>query len=115
LLPLVLSRSGSFSTWPPGTIAGAALICVLIPLFFFAGRSLAAAGFERGWAWPWIAVSALTTLPLFFVQAFVIPTGAMENTLLIGDRILVQRFPKPSPKRGDMIVFVYPIDRRQTF
>jgi signal peptidase I len=39
----------------------------------------------------------------------------MEDTLLIGDRILVQRFPKPSLTRGDMIVFVYPIDRRQTF
>src|ERR1700730_4731546 len=67
LLPLVLSRYGSFSMWPPGTIAGATLTCVLIPLFFFAGRSLAVAGSERGWAWPWITVSALATLPLFFV------------------------------------------------
>lgn len=44
-----------------------------------------------------------------------IPTGAMEDTLLIGDHILVQRFPRPSVARGDLIVFLYPIDRNQTF
>ncbi|HXB67665.1 MAG TPA: signal peptidase I [Candidatus Acidoferrales bacterium] len=111
LLPVALFRS---TMGLPGIIAAAALIAALIPLFLLAGRSLAAAGAERGWAWPWIAASVLTTLPLFFVQAFVIPTGSMEDTLLIGDRILVQRFPKPSPERGDVIVFVYPIDRDQT-
>jgi signal peptidase I len=115
LFPLALFRSGSLTAGVPGIIASAALIAVLIPLFLFAGRSLAIAGSERGSALPWIALSAITTLPLFFVQAFVIPTGAMEDTLLIGDRILVRRFPRPSPGRGDMIVFVYPIDRRQTF
>ena len=64
---------------------------------------------------PWIAVSALLTLPLLFVQAFVIPTGAMENTLLIGDRIVAQRFPRIKPVFGDLIVFFYPIDRSATF
>jgi signal peptidase I len=49
------------------------------------------------------------------VQPFVIPTGAMEDTLLIGDRVLVQRIPKPIPQRGDIIVHIYPIDRRQVF
>jgi signal peptidase I len=39
----------------------------------------------------------------------------MENTLLIGDHILAQRFPRPKPMPGDMIVFIYPIDRHQTF
>src|SRR5579859_7720111 len=48
-------------------------------------------------------------------SSVVIPNGSMEDTLLIGDRILVQRFPKPSVARGDIIVFIYPVDRHQTF
>ncbi len=39
----------------------------------------------------------------------------MEDTLLIGDRILVWRFPTPRFSRGEMVVFRYPVDRRQTF
>jgi signal peptidase I len=117
LLPVseVLFRSSSLRSAPPGAVGAVALAVILIPLFFSAGRSLAATGAVIGKAWPWIAASALTGLPVFFVQAFVVPTATMEDTLLTGDRVLVQRFPKPKPARGDMIVFVYPIDRRQTF
>jgi signal peptidase I len=115
LLPLLIFRSGSIRPLLPQIIAGCVLALFLVPLFFFAGRSLSVAGADRGRAWPWIAVAALTTLPLIFVQAFVMPTGSMEETLLVGDRILVQRFPKPTPVRGDIIVFAYPIDRTQTF
>jgi len=111
----VLSRSSIGRTAPPGAIGAVALAAIVIPLFLLAGRSLAAAGIQTGRAWPWIAISAVTGLPILFVQAFVVPTATMEDTLLAGDRVLVQRFPKPSPARGDMIVFVYPIDRRQTF
>jgi signal peptidase I len=68
---------------------------------------------RSGLAWPWIAVSALTTLPVFFIQVLTVPTGAMEDTLLPGDHVLVQRFPKPKAARGDLVVFVDPIDRRQ--
>jgi signal peptidase I len=39
----------------------------------------------------------------------------MEDTLLIGDHILVRVFPPIHPKRGDIVVFHYPLDRRQTF
>lgn len=113
ILPFVLLRSGGVAT--PGIIAQSVLLLLLIPLFFFAGRSLVAAGGQKGLAWPWIVVSVLTTVPLLFVQAFVIPTGAMEDTLLIGDRVLVRCFPKPDVERGDLIVFVYPIDRSQTY
>ena len=62
------------------------------------------------------------------VQAFVIPTGSMEDTLLIGDHLLVDKLayapPGPVSKymlpysevaRGDIIVFRYPVDIRQTF
>ena len=88
---------------------------VLVLLFFMAGRSLAAAGAARGFVSPWIAVCCLFTLPLLFVRAFVIPSGGMEDTLLIGDRILTRVFPRVRPARGDIVVFHYPMDRRQTF
>lgn len=88
----------------------------LTALFFFAGRRLYfAAGGKRGPLSPWIVVSALFLLPLFFVKAFVIPSGAMENTLLIGDHIIVKKFPRSRPQRGDVVVFRYPMDKRQIF
>ena len=60
----------------------------------------------------------------FVVQAFKIPSGSMENTLLIGDHILVNKFiygvkvpfsgitviPVKNPKRGDIVVFKFPQD-----
>lgn len=65
----------------------------------------------------------------FFVQAFKIPSGSMEPTLLIGDHLLVNRlsyvvkvpftdivlFNLGNPKRGDVIVFRYPVDRSKDF
>jgi signal peptidase I len=80
-----------------------------------------------------IAEWTITILLLLFgtttlVQAFVIPTGSMEDTLLIGDHLLVDKlaFAPPGPaskyilpytpvKRGDIIVFRYPVDISQTF
>jgi signal peptidase I len=80
-----------------------------------------------------IAEWTVTILLLLFgtttlVQAFVIPTGSMEDSLLIGDHLLVDKlaYAPPGPvskyvlpysevKRGDIIVFRYPIDIRQTF
>jgi signal peptidase I len=84
-------------------------------LFFFAGRALANAGATYGSPIPWVAVAAITTIPVFFVQTFVMPSGSMENTLLIGDRMIVQSFPKPSVHRGDVVAFDYPVDRLQQF
>lgn len=67
---------------------------------------------------------AITTL----VQNFVIPTGSMEDTLLVGDHVLVDKlaYAPPGPvskfllpytpiKRGDIIVFRYPVDTKQMF
>ena len=46
----------------------------------------------------------------YFVQAFKLPTGTMEPTLLIGDHFLVGKliYKTTEPKRGDIIVFKYP-------
>jgi signal peptidase I len=63
------------------------------------------------------------------VQAFKIPSASMENTLLIGDRLLVNKFiygikvpftdklilKIRDPKRGDVIVFEYPVDTSKDF
>jgi signal peptidase I len=80
-----------------------------------------------------IAEWTVTIILLLFgtttlVQAFVIPTGSMEDTLLVGDHLLVDKLafapagamtknllPYEAPKRGDIIVFRYPIDIKQTF
>lgn len=46
----------------------------------------------------------------FFVQAFYIPSGSMENTLNVSDRILVEKVSYwfGEPQRGDIIVFKDP-------
>src|SRR2546425_7759439 len=55
----------------------------------------------------------------FIVQAVKVPTGSMENTITVGDHLLVNKFvfapgpsfpllPQREIKRGDIIVFKYP-------
>jgi signal peptidase I len=87
-------------------------------IFYRAGRALAGAGAQRSWAAPWIALTALIALQgiaLVFCMPYSIPTGAMEDTLLIGDNLIVPRFSARIPARGDVIVFRYPVDPNQTF
>ena len=84
--------------------------------------------------WEWFR-SVLMALVLFFlvrsffVEAFKIPTGSMEGTLLVGDFLLVNKlvygaevpFTKVklpamrTPHRGDVIVFQWPVDRTKNF
>ena len=58
-------------------------------------------------------------LRTFVIQAFWIPSGSMIPTLEIGDRVLVLKFwymlPKIEPKRGDIIVFKFPMDPKRDF
>jgi signal peptidase I len=49
------------------------------------------------------ALVASTLLRLFVAQMFVIPSSSMENTLLIGDRVAVQKI--VPFQRGDIVVF----------
>jgi signal peptidase I len=114
LLPVLLLRGGRVLSVAP-FVGAIALSVGLSVLFFLAGRSLQAAGCKRGLATPWIAISAICIVPLIFVQAFVIPSAAMAPTLIVGDRVLVQRLPKPKPSRDGIIVFRYPLDRRQSY
>ena len=52
-----------------------------------------------------LVVSALVRA--FFFQAFYIPSGSMENTLLINDRVIVSKIGQTfsDPDRGDIVVF----------
>lgn len=84
---------------------------------------------QRGFIAEWtVTIILLLFGTTTLVQAFVIPTGSMEDTLLIGDHLLVDKLsyapagpiskfvlPYNQVKRGDIIVFRYPIDIRQTF
>lgn len=49
------------------------------------------------------ALIASTLLRLFLAQMFVIPSGSMENTLLVRDRVMVQKV--AGWERGDVVVF----------
>ena len=76
-----------------------------------------------------VAVILALFIRTFVVQAFKIPTGSMEQNLLIGDHLLVNKFvlsptatgaersilPFTSIKRGDVIVFKYPEDPERDF
>jgi signal peptidase I len=83
----------------------------------------------RGTIAEWtITILLLLFLTTTLVQAFVIPTGSMEDSLLVGDHLLVDKLafspsgpvskhllPYTPVKRGDIIVFRYPVDITQTF
>ncbi len=88
------------------------------------------------WSNSWIGTIVIVLAIIFFIaQAFVIPSGSMKNTLLIGDMLFVKKFsygvptPRipwlelqvlpdfnnnghliegPKPQRGDIVVFRYP-------
>lgn len=50
------------------------------------------------------------------VKAYRLPSGAMEDTLLIGDHVLVdQRKSAREPHRGDIVIFEYPKDPTKDF
>jgi signal peptidase I len=54
-----------------------------------------------------IAIALAILLKTFLVQAFYIPSGSMEDTLRIGDRVMVNKvvYHLRDIKRGDVVVF----------
>lgn len=76
-----------------------------------------------------VAIILALVIWIFLIRAFKIPSGSMRMTLIEGDRILVSKFrygakipwinyrlPGLSqPKRGDVVVFVYPEDPHLDF
>ena len=76
-----------------------------------------------------VAIVLALLIRTFVVQAFKIPSGSMEDTLLVGDHILVNKFMYGEripytdlrffdfkrPQQGDVIVFIYPEDESKDF
>ena len=76
-----------------------------------------------------VAFILATFIRTFVVQAFKIPTGSMENNLLIGDHLLVNKvvyspslgrledagMAKKPIQRGHVVVFKYPEDPTRDF
>jgi signal peptidase I len=92
----------------------AAVVGAVAYLLFRAGRTLSESGQSRS-KWAWIALAAAAFMASQCFTEYMIPTGAMEDTLLIGDQLLLTTLGTPAPARGDVIVFRYPVDIRQTF
>jgi len=76
-----------------------------------------------------VAFILAMTIRAFVIQAFKIPTGSMRPTLQEGDLILVNKFiygakipftdsrlpAWQEPKRGDVVVFIYPDNPKKDF
>jgi signal peptidase I len=109
------------------------------PLISDERRSVALAQLNRPrsrltFLWEWtkifqISVLLFLLIRTFLVEAFKIPSGSMERTLLVGDFLLVnklvygaelpfshKRLPRlREPQRGDIIVFEWPEDPSKNF
>jgi signal peptidase I len=76
-----------------------------------------------------IAILIALFIRTFIICAYKIPSRSMVPTLLVGDHILVSKFiygikipllrrtiiPVSDPKKGDIVVFIYPNDRSKDF
>ena len=76
-----------------------------------------------------VAVVFALFVRTFLLQAFVVPSPSMENTVLAGDHLIVNKFvfgprggsllasllPRRAVRRGDIIVFKFPEDPRRDF
>ena len=65
----------------------------------------------------WVEVIVVAVVLALLIDNFIIinatvPSGSMEKTIMTGDRVLGTRFSYwfSEPKRGDIVVFRYPID-----
>jgi signal peptidase I len=87
-----------------------------------------------GWLWEWAkvfpaAVLLFLVMQKVVVEAYKIPSGSMERTLMVGDFLLVNKLVYGaeipfsnrhlpsirSPQRGDVIVFKWPVDPSKNF
>jgi signal peptidase I len=96
--------------WYPAVVIG--------PLFVPRGLS---PGPGRLWAEIGLRVACWVFLGLgvraHYMEAFKIPSGGMVPTLAIGDHVLASKFELWSrePRRGELVIFTYPVRPEQTF
>ena len=82
---------------------------------------------RRGWIYDVLSiVIAVLVIRAYVASAYKIPTGSMENTLLIGDFLFATKFNYGlqvpfvnkmlfkwnSPKRGEIVIFRFPLERK---
>lgn len=114
------------------------LIWLVDSLFFAKKRNIKKPGKKEELKLPLIVEYAKSFFPVFFIvlilrsfifEPFKIPSGSMMPTLLIGDFILVNKYDygiripvintkiieNKTPKRGDIVVFRYPVDPKIPF
>ena len=70
----------------------------------------------------WVRMFATVIVVVFVLTHFIIinakvPSGSMENTIMTHDRLIGFRFAYwfDEPQRGDIILFEYPVDEKQTY
>lgn len=70
----------------------------------------------------WVRMFVIVIAVVFVLTQFVIinvrvPSGSMENTIMTKDRLIGFRFSYwfDEPQRGDIILFSYPVDEKQTY
>ncbi len=72
----------------------------------------------KNWGEPFLIAAILAILiRTFILGPYKIPTGSMRPTFLEGDRIFVDKlsYRFNPPKRGDILVFKYPKDKKKDF
>ncbi len=72
----------------------------------------------KNWGEPFLIAAVLAVLiRTFILGPYKIPTGSMRPTFLEGDRIFVDKisYRFNPPKRGDIMVFKYPKDKKKDF
>lgn len=73
---------------------------------------------RKSWIIEFISVVLVVLLlRAYVVQAYNIPSGSMKPTLLVGDFILVNKlvYDLSEPKRGDIVVFKWPVNPKIDF
>jgi signal peptidase I len=94
------------------------------------GKSVPKKSLVREYAEALVIAFILALIIKFFLfQAFSIPSGSMEKTLMIGDYLLVNKLsygirnplnnkvliPTGTPQRGDVVVFIFPQDTSKDY
>lgn len=110
------------------TIGSAAFILIAIDAYRTAGRTgtgFRPAVYNRWYFYlaVWLLGSVLVTGSVYtytkhnVLEAYKIVTASMEPAVLRGDRVFADKtaYHRMPPKRGDIIVFVYPDDRSKVF
>jgi signal peptidase I len=86
--------------------------------FFRADRRHWALDKWENWVKPLLIAAVLAVLiRTFLLGPYKIPTGSMRPVLMEGDRIFVDKvsYRFQEPKRGEIIVFKYPLDPKKDF